>query len=125
MRKYLREKLMRKHLMIVMIVAFLGTAFVVPFQTTAAQSDWATFWQKFKTAVVSGDKQTVLSLSKSSQMPADYRSLFGTRARKQCFAKAKPVKDEQGAYSVFCGEQGYLFSKVDGQFKFTEAFAND
>lgn len=95
-------------------------------QTVAAvQADWAAFWTKFKTAVVKGDRQTVLSLSESPQLPKDYTALFGTRAKKQCFARAKPVKDEEGGYSVFCGEQGYYFKQVNGRFRFTESFAND
>jgi hypothetical protein len=116
---------MRKQLMILMMAAFLAVVMAAPFQKAEAQSDWASFWQQFKTAVVKGDKQTVLSLSKSSQLPAGYQKLFGTQAKKRCFAKAKPVKDEQDGYSVFCGEQGYYFEKVKGQFKFTETFAND
>lgn len=116
---------MRKQLMVFMLAAFVAVSMAAPLQATTAQSDWASFWQKFKTAVVSGDKQTVLSLSKSSQLPAGYQKLFGSQAKKRCFAKAKPVKDEQGGYSVFCGEQGYYFEKVGGQFKFTETFAND
>jgi hypothetical protein len=91
----------------------------------AAQSNWAVFWQKFKTAVVKNDKKMVLSLSKEKLPDADYREMFGTNARRKCFAKAKPVPDEQGGYSVFCGEQGYYFQKVSGQFRFTEGFAND
>jgi hypothetical protein len=93
--------------------------------SVAAQSTWSAFWQKFKTAVVKGDKQTVLSLSKESLSDADYKQLFGTRAKQNCFAKARPIKEEPDAYSVFCGEQGYYFEKIDGHFKFIEAFAND
>jgi hypothetical protein len=117
--------MMRKQLMILMIAVFVAVAVAVPLQKTEAQSDWVTYWKQFKTAVVNGDKQMVLSLSKSSQLPASYQKMFGTRAKKQCFAKAKPVKDENGGYSIFCGELGYYFEKVDGQFKFTETFAND
>ena len=85
----------------------------------------AEFWTKFKTAVVKGDRRTVLSLSDSPQMPADCAALFGARAKKQCFARAEPAKDEEGGYSVFCGGQGYYFKKVRGQFRFTESFADD
>ena len=99
--------------------------FAISFQTTAAQSNWAAFWTKFKAAVVKGDKQTVLNMSEAENLPKDYGSLFGTLAKKRCFASAKAVKDEQGGYSVFCGEQGYYFEKINGQFKFKEAFAND
>lgn len=98
---------------------------VMTAQFANAQSNWAAFWTKFKTAVAKGDKQAVLNLSESANLPQGYQSLFGTKSKKQCFAKAKAVKDEQGGYSVFCGEQGYYFEKINGQFKFKEAFAND
>lgn len=104
---------------------FIVAVLAFPFYSSAAQSDWPVFWARFRAAVVKGDKQTVLSLSDSPQLPRDYHSLFGTRAGKRCFAKARPVKDEQGGYSVFCGEQGYYFKQVNGQFRFTASFAND
>ncbi len=99
--------------------------FAVAVNLFAAQSDWNSFWTKFKAAVAKNDKATVLSLSKEKLSDANYKNLFGIPARRSCFAKAEAVKDERGNYSVFCGEQGYLFEKVDGQFKFIEAFAND
>jgi hypothetical protein len=116
---------MGKQLQRLMLVALVAAALTVPSQATAAQSDWASFWTTFKAAVARGDKPTILRLSTSEQLPGHYRALFGTRAKKQCFAKAKPVKDENGGYSVFCGEQGYYFEKVGGQFRFTDTFAND
>jgi hypothetical protein len=104
------------------VLCLFSTLFAIP---VSAQSDWATFWAKFKPAVVKGDKATVLKLSQSTELPGRYQRLFGSPAKQQCFAKAKPVKDEQGGYIVFCGNTGYYFSKVGGQFKFTESFAND
>jgi hypothetical protein len=92
---------------------------------TQAQSDWTQFWQKFKTAVVKGDRQTVLALSKSEMLPDGYQQLFGSRAKRNCFAKARSFKEDDGSYTVFCGEQGYLFRKVDGEYRFVEGFAND
>ncbi len=114
---------MRKGLATLLLISALC---VMWFETSvAAQSDWTAYWQKFKTAVVKSDKKTVLSLSSSASLPDAYQELFGSRARRNCFAKAKPVKGEQDGYSVFCGEQGYYFKQVDGQFKFVETFAND
>lgn len=115
----------KKAAAVIAVCAALAFACAADAPAAGAQADWASFWAKFKTAVVNGDKQTVLSLSDSPQMPADYAALFGTRAKKRCFARARPVKDEQGGYSVFCGEQGYYFKKVGGRFRFTETFAND
>ena len=117
---------MRKFLPSLLLAAALAlAALAAPAGSRAAQAEWPAFWSKFKAAVVKGEKPTVLALSASSQMPADYQPLFGTRARRRCFAAAKPVPDEQGGYSVFCGEQGYYFKQVDGQFRFVEGFAND
>jgi hypothetical protein len=118
---------MRRQLLRFLFAALVGAALSLPFQMTAAaaQSDWASFWRTFKTAVARGDKPTISRLSTAEQLPRQYSSLFGTRAKKRCFAKARPVKDENGGYSVFCGEQGYYFEKVDGQYRFTGTFAND
>ncbi len=113
---------MRKRLITLTLTLFVAVACA---GASPAQSGWGPFWTKFRAAVVRGDKGTVLSLSKDPLSNADYRQLFGTRARRNCFARAKAVKDEQGGYSVFCGEQGYYFEKVGGQFKFSGPFAND
>ncbi|MDQ4122650.1 MAG: hypothetical protein M3209_14525 [Acidobacteriota bacterium] len=116
---------MGKSLTFVLIAIFVAVFAFTPFNQSSAQSDWATFWQKFKTAVAKNDKKTILSLSDSAQLPADYQALFGTAAKRKCFRTTKPEKDDEGGYNVFCGEQGYYFKKVNGQFRFTEGFAND
>lgn len=129
----MRKKFMRKQLKAFLLISVLGVAaaaaaaFVNSSNSVSAQSDWATFWTKFKTAVARGDKKTISSLSESQNYPAEYyQSLFGTRARKNCFAKAKPARDEnRGGYNVFCSGQGYYFDKVNGQYRFKEAFADD
>lgn len=117
----MRKRLKRKS----MFFACAILLFAVAVNSVSAQTNWTAFWTKFKTAVAKQDKKTVLNLSKENLSDADYKQMFGTSARRNCFAKAKAVKDEQGNYSIFCGEQGYLFQKVDGQFKFIEGFAND
>lgn len=106
---------------------FLILSFIAFFavNSAAAQNNWSAFWQKFKTAVVKGDRQTVFSLSDSNMTDAMFKGLFGMKSSKNCFAKAKPVKDEADGYSVFCGEQGYYFKKIGGKYKFAEGFAND
>ena len=52
-----------------------------------------------------------------------YSSLFTPRVRR-CFGRARPSKD-QDAYEIFCGQQIFLFGKVDGVYKFTEIGVND
>lgn len=116
---------MRRALVSLLLAAFVAAAYAAQVPAFGAQAEWAPFWAQFRTAVVKGDRATVLSLSDSPQLPADYAALFGTRASKRCFARAKATKDEQGGYSVFCGEMGYYFKKVRGRFRFTETFPND
>jgi hypothetical protein len=106
-------------------ISALAIIAIFAVSSVSAQSTWASFWQNFKSAVVKNDKKTVLNLSKNSLSNSDFNQLFGSKSKRNCFAKAKPVKDSDGSYSVFCGEQGYYFQKVDGKFKFIEGFAND
>ena len=43
---------------------------------------------------------------------------------RRCIARAKPLK-EQEYYEIFCGDQIFLFGKVDGVWKFVEIGVND
>jgi hypothetical protein len=92
------------------------------------------FWIKFKAAVARSDKVGVADLTKLPFMLdskdldragfiKQYSSLFTPRVRR-CFARAKPTMD-QDAYEIFCGQQIFLFGKVDGAYKFTEIGVND
>jgi hypothetical protein len=65
---------MRKQLAKISIVlACVVVMLALISNSVSAQPTWSAFWQKFKTAVVKGDKQTVLSLSKDSLSDADYK----------------------------------------------------
>lgn len=92
------------------------------------------FWTKFKSAVVANDKEAVASMTRLPFLfqgreltkPAfiqKFGVIFDARA-KRCFEKAKLVKEGEG-FEVFCGQQIFLFEKVDGVYKFTEIAAND
>ena len=92
------------------------------------------FWTKFKAAVARNDKAAVADMTKlpfllgskeqdRAGFLKQYSSLFTPRVRR-CFARARPAKD-QDAYEIFCGEQIFLFGKVDGAYKFTEIGVND
>jgi len=116
--KFMQQRFVKKSVISVCAILMFAA------NSVSAQTIWTAFWTKFKTAVAKNDKQAVSSLSKNKLSDVDYKELFGTRARQTCFAKAKPVKDEQAGYSIFCGEQGYYFQKVGSQFKFIEGFAN-
>ena len=116
------QKLLTKKLVVCASAALIFTFAADAF---SAQSNWTAFWRNFRIAVVKNDKFNVVRLSQVKLSEEEYQGLFGTRARRNCFAKAKPVKDKEGGYSVFCGEQGYYFKKVGGQFKFTDPFPDD
>ena len=92
------------------------------------------FWIKFKAALARSDKNAVADLTRLPFMLGgkgldragfikQYNSLFTPRVRR-CFARAKLTKD-QDAYEIFCGQQIFLFGKVDGAYRFTEIGVND
>jgi hypothetical protein len=99
-----------------------------------ADPQFDAFWAKFKTAIAKNDKQAVVSMTKTpymldgkmlnkQQLLAKYNLLF-PKGTAQCFKKEKPLHD-QGVYEVFCGEQIYIFSRVNGKWMFTEIGVND
>ena len=92
------------------------------------------FWIKFTAAVARNDKGGVADLTKLPFMLdgkdldragfiKQYSSLFTPRVRR-CFARARLTKD-QDTYEVFCGQQIFLFGRVNGVYKFTEIGVND
>jgi len=92
------------------------------------------FWIEFKAAVARSDKGGVADLTKLPFMMdgknldragfiKQYGLLFTSRVRR-CFARAKPTRDQE-AYEIFCGQEIFLFGKVDGVYKFTEIGVND
>jgi hypothetical protein len=102
-----------------MKIKFLVTIFlslVILTGTLTAQSDFNTFWTKFKTAVKKADKATVVSLTKFPvSMPfgmravkskadflARYNKIFSGEANAaRCFENTKPEKRE-AFYEVAC-----------------------
>lgn len=95
---------------------------------------FASFWKNFKTALAKNDKEAVASLTKlpfpydngelsRAQLIKRFDELFDRRL-KRCLARARAVRDGE-SYSVFCGEQGLFFERVNGRYKFTSFFAND
>jgi len=92
------------------------------------------FWAKFKTAVAKNDKEAVASMTRlpflfdsrelaKAGFIQKFDVLFNARV-KRCFLKAALVKEGEG-FEVFCGQQIFLFEKVNGVYKFTEIGAND
>lgn len=110
----------------------LGALSVVP---ALADAQFDAFYTKFKTAVIKNDKETVASLTKlpyllnnkalnKQQFIAKYNLLF-PKSTVACFKKEKPVAGGQTDYEVFCGEEIFVFEKVNGKWLFTEIGAND
>ncbi len=96
-------------------------------------ASFPTFLANFRAAISAGDRAGVAALS---QLPlrddgkpmtaadaAEYVAPFFGPLRK-CVLKAKAEAD--GAeYFIFCGDQGLGFAPVNGEYRFTEYFAND
>lgn len=116
-------------LLSLLLVAFLGL-----FQTAIATDDFQSFWTQFKAAIKKRDKAALASMTKlpfmfdsknleKAQFIAKIDVILPAKLAK-CFEKEKPVADN-GEYSAFCGEQIYIFSKVNGKFMFTDIGVND
>ena len=95
------------------VVGFL-ILFLVP--NAFAQTDFSTFWKKFRSAVLAGDKTTVTEMTNFPlSMPylvkavkgkndflRRYNEIFkGEANAAQCFASAQPQK-ESGRYEIYC-----------------------
>lgn len=99
-----------------------------------AGGNWGAFWTKFQAALAAGDAEQVAGLTQfpfTYHDPIDkagflkvYPKIFDAKTKK-CLAKEKPVKDENGGYSAFCGETIYYFSPVGGDFRFSDLGVND
>src|SRR6266576_5154180 len=87
------------------------------FPSAFAGSDFSTFWQKFKSAVIAGDKATIADMTKFPlSMPYEvkavknkeeflrrYNEIFkGEANAAQCFVSAKPRKESAGRYGIYC-----------------------
>lgn len=82
---------------------------------TFAQTDFLTFWDKFKVAVISGDKAAVAQMTKfpfsiydskikdRAEFDRSYDKIFkGEANASQCFARAKPQQGADKTYEVYC-----------------------
>jgi hypothetical protein len=84
----------------------------------AAHTDFPAFWQKFKSAVVAGDKAAVAEMTKfplsmpygvkavknKEEFLRRYNEMFkGEANAAQCFAKVEPKKEAEGkGYEIYC-----------------------
>ena len=94
-----------------------GILILLLFPNAFAQTDFSTFWKKFRSAVVAGDKATVAEMTKFPlSMPylqkaiknrADflrrYNEIFkGEANAAQCFASAEPRKESARRCEIYC-----------------------
>ena len=114
-------------------------------QIGSAQTDFSAFWNKFRSAVASGDKVTMADMTKFPlSMPYGvkaiknkesflrrYDEIFkGEANAAQCFARAKPQKESAQRYEVYCPFKDtpndwenapirFIFEATKGGWKFT------
>ena len=94
-----------------------GVLILLSFPNAFAGSDFSIFWQKFRSAVIAGDKATVADMTKFPlSMPYSvkavknkedflrrYNEIFkGEANAAQCFVSAKPRKESAGRYEIYC-----------------------
>jgi hypothetical protein len=94
-----------------------GVLILLSFSNAFAQTDFSVFWKKFRSAVIAGDKATVAEMTKFPlSMPylikavknkedflRRYNEIFkGEANAAQCFASAKPNKESDRRYDIYC-----------------------
>jgi len=130
----LRSRLQVFSIIALLVVGCCVSPCSVQGQTAKVDPEFNAFWVKFKAAVARNDKAAVADMTKLPFMLEgkdidragfikQYSSLFTPKMRR-CFARAKPSRDQE-AMEIFCGDQIFLFTKVDGVYKFTEIGVND
>ena len=130
------SKLFRVLLMVLALSAVIAHAYSEEAQKNQA---FPAFWAQFKAAVAKKDKDAVAAMTKfpveigenvtKATFLKKYPEFFGQEVQK-CFAKKKPVKADAApggreSYSLFCGEEIFIFEKVDGKYLFTGIGVND
>src|ERR1051325_7686209 len=97
----------------------------------AAQTDFPTFWKRFKSAVIAGDKAAVAERTKfpmsiffskiknREEFLRRYGKIFNGEANAgQCFASAEPQKESARSYSVYCPFKQTPNDKEDAPIRF-------
>ena len=95
----------------------VGVLILLSFPNAFAESDFSTFLGKFKSAVIAGDKAAVAEMTKFPlTMPYEvkavknkegflrrYDEIFkGEANAAQCFKSAKPQKESDRRYGIYC-----------------------
>jgi hypothetical protein len=94
-----------------------GILFLFSFPNAFADSDFSTFWRDFRSAVIAGDKAKVAEMTKfplsmpylvktvknKDELLRRYNEIFkGEANAAQCFANAKPRKESDLRYEIYC-----------------------
>jgi hypothetical protein len=100
----------------------------------AADAAFDSFWTKFKAALQKNDKEAIATMTKlpyqGGDKPMDRKAFIANSEKifpkktRNCLVKEKPVLDKT-SYFVFCGEEIFIFEKVNGKYLFTEIGVND
>jgi len=103
--------------MICQLTWLVGTVILLLCPSAFAESDFSTFLGKFKSAVIAGDKAAVAEMTKFPlSMPYEvkavknkegfsrrYDEIFkGEANAAQCFKSAKPQKESDRRYGIYC-----------------------
>ena len=94
-----------------------GLLILLSFPNAFAASDFSAFWQKFKSAVIAGDKAMVAEMTKfplsmsymvkavknKQEFLRRYDEIFkGEANAAQCFKSAEPHKQSDRRYEIYC-----------------------
>jgi len=116
-------------------IAVLASLFCAPLSAFAADAEFTAFWTKFQAALKKNDKEAIATMTRLPYLSNEDKKLdhkgfvaycekiFDKKTR-ACLAKEKPVQDKQN-WSAFCGEEIFIFEKVNGKYMFTEIGVND
>lgn len=126
---------------VVWLLLSLALIFPVTNLSQPRDNDFKVFWEKFKEAVIKGDKSTVASLSKfplgmsygirsvksRAELIRRYREVFKQQTdAAKCFTQKLPQKDQSNSrlYSVACPDEAgnevvvYEFQRGSSGWKF-------
>ena len=113
---------------------------LLSFSNAFAESDFSAFWEKFKTAVVAGDKAAVAEMTKFPlSMPYGikavknkenflrrYDEIFkGEANAAQCFRSIEPQKESDRRYEIYCPFKETPDDKENAPIRFMFELTND
>jgi len=94
-----------------------GVLIVLLFPNAFAQTDFSAFWNRFRSAVITGDKATIAEMTKfplsmpyavnavktKQEFLRRYNEIFeGEANAAQCFGSAEPQKESARRYEIYC-----------------------